>query len=111
MSVLLGHPPSIRHGIKNHCGQLEVGREYEMRREQRVPDILSIDGSRIALTVEGSSKATETRAFAGQSVPIKTKFFAGHSNRTSVLFRPQNTPTNLLRCAASSKSRSQQLPS
>src|SRR6266700_7440199 len=40
----------------------------------------------------------------GQSLPIKTKFFAGHSNRTTVLFRPKVTPTTLLKCAASSKS-------
>jgi hypothetical protein len=71
MSVLLGHPPSIRYGIKNHCVQLEVGREYEMRREHRVPDILSIDGSRIALAVEGSSQATETRAFATHHCPLR----------------------------------------
>jgi hypothetical protein len=36
---------------------------------------------------------------------------AGHSNRTSVLFRPKHTPATLLRCADSSKLRSRQSPS
>jgi hypothetical protein len=38
--------------IKNNCAQLEVGRDYEMKRTRRISDQLSIDGEQIVLGVE-----------------------------------------------------------
>jgi hypothetical protein len=39
-------------GIKNNCAQLEVGRNYEMKREGQGFDTLSIDDRHIVLAIE-----------------------------------------------------------
>jgi len=73
-------------------------------------------GHREKVVIDTKDKTTVQRGddFSGsskQTLPIKTKVCTGRSNRTSVLFCPNKTPTTLLRCDASCKLRSPQPPS